>query len=98
MSGVITHACTTLMNVDALTEEQCRAELKSLQELSFAKDLQIITHKETAARLDSMLERLCDLFIEENFSKLHAELHRMSVFLQEKRADLKAAAAARKVH
>ncbi len=27
MSGVITHACTTLMNVDALTEEQCRAEL-----------------------------------------------------------------------
>lgn len=96
MNRLITHACTSLMNVDSLTEEQCRAELKNLQELSFAKDLQIITHKETAARLDSLLERLCDLFIDENFSKLHAELHRMSVFLQEKRAEIKAAA--RKVY
>ncbi|WP_435608521.1 hypothetical protein [Pseudomonas knackmussii] len=98
MNRLITHACTSLMNVDSLTEEQCRAELKSLQDLSFAKDLQIIQHRGTAARLDSLLERLCDLFIEENFSKLHAELHRMSVFLQEKRAELKTAAAVRKVH
>lgn len=98
MTQLITHACISLMNVDALTEEQCRAELKSLQELSFAKDLQIIHHKGTAARLDTLLERLCDLFIEENFSKLHAELHRLSVFLQERRAEIKAAAAARKVH
>lgn len=98
MKQLITHACTSLMNVDSLTEEQCREELKNLQDLSFGKDLQIIHHKGAAVRLNTMLERLCDLFIEEKFSKLHAELHDLSVFLQEKRAENKAAAAARNVH
>ena len=98
MKQLITHACTSLMNVDSLTEEQCREELKNLQELSFAKDLQIIHHKGAAHRLNAMLERLCDLFIEEKFSKMHEELHGLSAFLLEKRAEIKAAAAAGKVH
>ena len=93
MTQLITHACTTLMNVDALTEQQCRAELKSLQDQSFIKDIQLIQLKKTNSRLNEMLEHLCDMFIEESFSKLHAELHRMSVFLQEQRAAAKAAAA-----
>ena len=86
MNQLITHACTTLMNVDALTEAQCRAELKNLQAQSFDKDLQLIDLKQKTAHLDGLLVKVCDLFIAENFSKLHAEVERMAKHLQEQRA------------
>lgn len=95
MTQLITHACTTLMNVDVLTEAQCRAELKNLQAQSFDKDLQLVDLKQKATHLDDLLIKLCDLFIEENFSKLHAEVGRMARYLQEQRAAAKAAAARR---
>ena len=44
-------------------------------------ELKTISHK-----LDSMLVKLIDLFIAGHFSKLHAELQCMAVYLQERRA------------
>lgn len=93
MTQLITHACTTLMNVDSLTEQQCRAELKNLQSQSFDKDLQLLDLKQKVMHLDGLIVRICDHFIEENFSKLHAEVERLAKHLQEQRAESKVAAA-----
>ncbi|MCY1291385.1 hypothetical protein D9M70_405710 [compost metagenome] len=95
MSGVVTHAGTTLMNVDALTEQQCREELKSLMAQAFGKDLLINDLKTERAKLDALLVKLVELFIAEKYSAVHDELRRMATHLQEQRA---AAKAARRVH
>jgi hypothetical protein len=84
--GVVTHACTTILDVDALSEVQCRKELKELQAKAFGKDLLIIDLKTAAAKLDGHLIRLLDLFIAENYSKLHAVMKPMAEHLQEVRA------------
>lgn len=94
MSEVITHAYTPLMNVDAMSEQDCRQALKDLLRAGFAKDQQLIELKVGCQKLDDMLVKLLDLFISEKYSKLHAEMKPMAEFLQEQRA----AAAARKVH
>lgn len=87
--NVLVHACTTLMNVDALTEAQCRKELKELQAAAFSKDLMIIELKTQAAKLDGHLIRLLDLFIAENYSKLHAAMKPMAEHLQEHRVAMR---------
>ncbi|MCY1266042.1 hypothetical protein D9M68_437540 [compost metagenome] len=94
MNGVVTHAGSTLLNVDALTEQQCRQELKRAQGEGFAKDLQIIELKRNYAAIERLLVRLLDHFINENFSKLHADMKPLAEHLQEQRA----AKTARKVH
>ena len=94
MSGVITHAYTPLMNVDAMSEQDCRQALKDLLKDGFAKDQQLIELKVGCQKLDGMLVKLLDLFISENYSKLHAEMKPMAEYLQEQRA----AKATRKVH
>ncbi|MNO72101.1 hypothetical protein D3C76_630360 [compost metagenome] len=95
MNGVVTHACTTLMNVDALTEQQCREELKRALDEGFMKDQQLIELKVGIHKLDGMLVKLLDLFIAGNFAKLHADMKPMAEYLQEQRA---AAKAARRAH
>lgn len=94
MSGVITHAYTPLMNVDAMSEQDCRQALKDLLQDGFAKDQQLIELKVGCQKLDGMLVKLLDLFISESYSKLHAEMKPMAEYLQEQRA----AQAAGKVH
>jgi len=94
MSGVITHAYTPMMNVDAMSEQDCRQALKELLQDGFAKDQQLIELKVGCQKLDGMLVKLLDLFISERYSKLHAEMKPMAEYLQEQRA----AQAARKVH
>lgn len=94
MSQVITHAYTPLMNVDAMSEADCRQALKDQLRDGFAKDQQLIELKVGISKLDGMLVKLLDSFIAENYSKLHADLKPMAEYLQEQRA----AAAGRKVH
>ncbi|WP_236175559.1 hypothetical protein [Pseudomonas pseudonitroreducens] len=94
MSEVITHAYTPLMNVDAMSEQDCRQALKDLLQDGLAKDQQLIELKIGCHKLDSMLVKLLDSFIAENFSKLHADMKPMAEYLQEQRA----AKAARKGH
>ncbi|WP_275629837.1 hypothetical protein [Pseudomonas sp. 273] len=94
MSGVITHAYTPWLNVDAMSEQECREALKDLLQEAFAKDQQLIELKTGSHKLNDMLVKLLDLFISENYSKLHAEMKPMAEYLQEQRA----AKAARKVH
>ncbi|MDF3845768.1 hypothetical protein P3W55_29015 [Pseudomonas citronellolis] len=94
MSGVITHAYTPWLNVDVMSEQECRAALKDLLQEAFAKDQQLIELKIGSHKLNDMLVKLLDLFISENYSKLHAEMKPMAEYLQEQRA----AKAARKVH
>lgn len=94
MTAVITHAYTPMMNVDAMSEQECRAALKDLLQEAFAKDQQLIELKTGCHKLDGMLVKLLDSFIAENFSKLHADMKPMAEYLQEQRA----AMAARKVH
>lgn len=98
MNAVITHACTPMMNVDALSEQECREALKDLLKDAFAKDQQLIELKISIHKLDGMLVKLLDSYIAESFSKLHADMKPMAEHLQEKRAEIKAAASARKVH
>ncbi len=66
MSEVITHAYTPLMNVDAMSEQDCRQALKDLLQNGFAKDQQLIELKIGCHKLESMLVKLLDLFISEN--------------------------------
>lgn len=94
MTDLITHAYTPMMNVDAMSEQECRAALKDLLQEAFAKDQQLIELKIGCQKLDGMLVKLLDSFIAENFSKLHADMKPMAEYLQEQRA----AQAARKVH
>lgn len=94
MSGVITHAYTPWLNVDVMSEQECRAALKDLLQEAFAKDQQLIELKIGSHKLNDMLVKLLDLFISENYSKLHAEMKPMAEYLQEQRA----AKTARKVH
>ena len=94
MSGVITHAYTPLMNVDTMSEQDCRQALKDLLQDGFAKDQQLIELKIGCQKLDGMLVKLLDLFISERYSKLHAEMKPIAEHLQEQRA----AMAARKAH
>ncbi|ALU48231.1 TPA: hypothetical protein NI607_006335 [Pseudomonas aeruginosa] len=92
---VITHAYTPLMDVDAMSEEDCRLALKDVLQDGFAKDQQLVELKTGIHKLDRMLVKLIDLFIAGDFSKLHAELQSMAAYLQEQRAAQKSA---RKVH
>ncbi|MFG9328103.1 hypothetical protein ACEP1W_19230 [Pseudomonas aeruginosa] len=95
MSNVITHAYTPLMNVDAMSEEDCRQVLKDVLRDGFAKDQQLVELKAGIHKLDNTLVKLIDLFIAGNFSKLHMQLQDMAVYLQEQRA---ASKSARRVH
>lgn len=94
MTQLITHAYTPMMNVDAMSEQDVRQALKDLLQEGFAKDQQLIQLKIGSHKLNDMLVKLLDLFISENYSKLHAEMKPMAEYLQEQRA----ATAARKVH
>ncbi|HHZ7908908.1 TPA: hypothetical protein ACWL5W_002790 [Pseudomonas aeruginosa] len=92
---VITHAYTPLMDVDSMSEEDCRLALKDVLQDGFAKDQQLVELKTGIHKLDRMLVKLIDPFIAGDFSKLHAELQSMAAYLQEQRAAQKSA---RKVH
>ncbi|MGC3514571.1 hypothetical protein ACPTJI_07365 [Pseudomonas aeruginosa] len=83
---VITHAYTPLMDVDSMSEQDCREALKDVLRDGFAKDQELVELKTISHKLDSMLVKLIDLFIAGHFSKLHAELQCMAVYLQERRA------------
>ncbi|HHR0444947.1 TPA: hypothetical protein ACSXXW_000946 [Pseudomonas aeruginosa] len=83
---VITHAYTPLMDVDAMSEEDCRLALKDVLREGFEKDLELVELKTVSHKLDGMLIKLIDLFIAGSFSKLHTELQCMAVYLQERRA------------
>ncbi|WP_242532324.1 hypothetical protein [Pseudomonas aeruginosa] len=69
---VITHAYTPLMDVDAMSEQDCREALKDVLRDGFAKDQELVELKTISHKLDSMLVKLIDLFIAGHFSKLHA--------------------------
>ncbi|MDV8139139.1 hypothetical protein ACM7LD_35270 [Pseudomonas aeruginosa] len=92
---VITHAYTPLMDVDAMSEQDCREALKDVLRDGFAKDQQLVELKTGIHKLDNTLVKLIDLFIAGSYSKLHAQLQDMAVYLQEQRA---ASKSARRVH
>lgn len=77
-----------------LSEQEIRLVAEEAMDKLFRQDQQIYQLKVNQNRLNQLLVKFLDLFIAENYAKLHAELRYHAENLQEQRA----AKTAKKVH
>jgi hypothetical protein len=82
-TDVAVHQCVTLMNPDALTPEQLRAEFVRLQGEAFAKDLQIVQLQSAALNVDRLLRKLVQMRLDGQTASLLDELDAMAGYLRE---------------
>lgn len=85
----------TPVHLAQLSDQEVRLLAEEAMAKLFRQDQKIYQLQVNQNRLNQMLVKLLDLFIAENYAKLHAELRYHAENLQEQRA---AKAAARKVH
>lgn len=84
----------TAVNLAQLSDQEVRLLAEEAMAKLFRQDQQIYQLKMTQNKLNQLLVKLLDLYIAENYSKLHSEMRYLAENLQEQRA----AKAARKVN
>lgn len=84
----------TAVHLAQLSDQEVRLLAEEAMAKLFRQDQQIYQLKMTQNKLNQLLVKLLDLYIAENYSKLHSEMRYLAENLQEQRA----AKAARKVY
>ncbi|HBP5712226.1 TPA: hypothetical protein L6B33_24075 [Pseudomonas aeruginosa] len=74
---VITHAYTPLMDVDAMSEEDCRLALKDVLREGFEKDQLIVQLKQQAHHANNILIKLAELKLAYQHEAYEAELEQL---------------------
>lgn len=94
MSSAALQVPITAVHMAQLSDQEVRLLAEEAMAKLFRQDQQIYQLKMTQNKLNQLLVKLLDLYIAENYSKLHSEMRYLAENLQEQRA----AKAARKVH